>query len=93
MPLLGLGGRELELHDRLYCSLKHGYRLGHLNSARFYANEAEVGNAVRESGFLREEIFITIKVMSDEHGYANMLKAVDNSLKWFSSGAHPILYA
>ncbi|GBE80295.1 NADP-dependent oxidoreductase domain-containing protein [Sparassis latifolia] len=83
MPLLGLGVFQAEnCVTACVAALKLGYR--HIDSARYYANEAEVGNAIRESGVPREEIFITTKVMSDEHGYANTLKAVDNSLKRFS---------
>jgi diketogulonate reductase-like aldo/keto reductase len=43
-------------------ALKSGYR--HIDTAQFYANEAEVGKAARESGLKRSEVFLTTKVIS-----------------------------
>lgn len=41
-------------------ALKAGYR--HIDTAQVYGNEAEVGQAVKQSGLPREEIFITTKI-------------------------------
>lgn len=43
-------------------ALKSGYR--HIDSAQFYINEKDMGEAARRSGILRSEIFLTTKVMS-----------------------------
>jgi len=43
-------------------ALKGGYR--HIDTAQFYRNEAEVGEAVRKSGLPRSEIFLTTKILS-----------------------------
>jgi len=43
-------------------ALKLGYR--HIDSAQFYGNEEEVGEAVRRSGLARDQVFITTKIMS-----------------------------
>ena len=43
-------------------ALKTGYR--HIDSAQFYANEAEMGDAVRQSGIPRSEIYLTTKILS-----------------------------
>lgn len=43
-------------------ALKLGYR--HIDTAQFYANELEVGQAVRNSGVPREDIFVTTKIMN-----------------------------
>ncbi|KAK0642324.1 putative oxidoreductase C2F3.05c [Lasiodiplodia hormozganensis] len=43
-------------------ALKAGYR--HIDTAQFYANEEQVGQAVKESGIPRSEIYITSKVMT-----------------------------
>jgi diketogulonate reductase-like aldo/keto reductase len=43
-------------------ALDAGYR--HIDTAQFYANEAEVGEALRDSGMPREEVFITTKILS-----------------------------
>lgn len=82
LPLLGLG---VYLNDDAkpasLAALKAGYR--HIDSARMYGNEAQVGEAVRESGIPRSQVFITSKIQNDEHGYEKTLAAVDDSLKKF----------
>ena len=60
-------------------ALEVGYR--HIDTARIYGNEKEVGEAVRNFGIKREEVFITTKLWNDDHGYESALKAFDKSLK------------
>lgn len=43
-------------------ALLAGYR--HIDSAQFYTNEAEVGEAVRASGLPRDQVFLTTKILS-----------------------------
>ncbi|KZT64077.1 Aldo/keto reductase [Daedalea quercina L-15889] len=82
MPLLGLGVyRNGDCFPACLAALKHGYR--HIDSARMYRNEAEVGRAVKESGVPRSEVFVTSKVYNAEHGYESTLSAVDSSLERF----------
>ncbi|EPS97887.1 hypothetical protein FOMPIDRAFT_1051962 [Fomitopsis schrenkii] len=82
MPLLGLGVYQNDdCVPAVLAALKHGYR--HVDSARMYRNEAEVGRAVRDSGVPRSEVFVTSKIYNAEHGYDSTLKAVDNSLERF----------
>src|SRR5262249_23716020 len=63
IPLLGLGvwqvddGKECE--DAVRWALELGYR--HVDTAQAYGNEQSVGNALRDSGVAREELFITTK--------------------------------
>ena len=63
IPLLGLGvwqvndGRECE--DAVRWALELGYR--HIDTAQAYGNERSVGNALRDSGVPREDVFITTK--------------------------------
>ncbi|MBQ9630740.1 MAG: aldo/keto reductase [Treponema sp.] len=68
MPTLGLGtwtltGKTCEA--AVYAALKSGYRL--IDTAKYYGNEAEVGNAVRKAvadGICkREDIFLTTKIV------------------------------
>ncbi len=81
MPLLGLGtwmlseGKEAE--QAVGWALEAGYR--HIDTASIYRNERSVGNAVRESGVNREEIFVTTKIWNSEHD--NPERALDESLK------------
>ena len=65
-------------------ALETGYR--HIDTAKAYGNEKEVGEAVRNSGIKREEIFITTKLWNDDHGYDSALKAFDKSLKTLNTG-------
>ena len=83
IPQFGLGvyltksGKETL--NAVTWALKAGYR--HVDTARIYGNEKEVGEAVRNSGVKREELFITTKLWNDDHGYESTLKAFDKSLK------------
>lgn len=83
IPQFGLGvyltksGNECT--NAVTWALETGYR--HIDTARIYGNEKEVGEAVRNSGIKRKEIFITTKLWNDDHGYENALKAFDKSLK------------
>lgn len=43
-------------------ALRTGYR--HIDSAQFYGNEVEMGEALRQSGLKRSEVFLTTKIMS-----------------------------
>ncbi|PBP28756.1 hypothetical protein BUE80_DR000403 [Diplocarpon rosae] len=60
-------------------ALKAGYR--HIDSAQYYANEKEVGDAVRESGIPRAEVFITTKIIaaagSVDKTYEKLVESVE----------------
>jgi len=56
-----------------------GYRL--IDTASVYKNEVEIGQAIKQSGINREELFITSKVWKDSMGYENTLNSFQNSLK------------
>ncbi|MFN8671343.1 MAG: aldo/keto reductase [Candidatus Sericytochromatia bacterium] len=83
MPLFGLGvyqstpGEETE--EAVIYALKQGYI--HIDTAKVYSNEKDVGNAVRKSGVDRKNIFITTKLWNRDQGYDNTLRAFENSLK------------
>lgn len=87
IPALGLGvflskpGAETE--QAVLWSLEAGYR--HIDTAAFYKNEADVGNAVRSSGIPRKDIFITTKVWNTDQGYESTLRAFDKSLNLLKS--------
>lgn len=83
MPGFGLGVYKVEegktVVDAVSTALSVGYRL--IDTAGFYDNERGVGQAVRESGIPREEIFVTSKVWNDRQGYGSTLEAFDESLE------------
>jgi 2,5-diketo-D-gluconate reductase A len=63
IPLLGLGvwqvPRGPECVNAVRCALELGYR--HIDTAQAYGNEESVGEALRESGVPRDEVFVTTK--------------------------------
>ncbi|WP_439651876.1 aldo/keto reductase [Oceanobacillus alkalisoli] len=60
-------------------ALRAGYRA--IDTASYYKNEKEVGEAIRLSEVPREELFITTKVWNDEQGYDETLRAFEKSLR------------
>ncbi|HEX2029721.1 MAG TPA: aldo/keto reductase [Nitriliruptorales bacterium] len=63
IPALGFGTWQLSgdaAHEGVRHALELGYR--HIDTAQMYANEEEVGRAVRDSGVDRDEVFLTTKV-------------------------------
>jgi diketogulonate reductase-like aldo/keto reductase len=59
-------------------ALALGYR--HVDTARVYRNEADVGAAIAASGVPRGDVFVTTKLWNDDHGYDAALRALDASL-------------
>jgi diketogulonate reductase-like aldo/keto reductase len=69
MPLLGFGTWETRgksAETAVARALEVGYR--HIDTARMYGNEAEVGRALAASGLPREDIFVTTKLWPDRAG-------------------------
>ncbi len=65
IPVLGFGiykSPPSQCVRSVQKALSVGYR--HIDSAQFYGNEAEMGEAVRRSGIPRAEVFLTTKIMS-----------------------------
>ncbi|MBN17456.1 MAG: hypothetical protein CMB37_04785 [Euryarchaeota archaeon] len=64
VPQFGLGvflmSEPGECKNACLAALKAGYT--HIDTARAYSNEHEVGEAIKESGLNREDIFITTKL-------------------------------
>ncbi|MGE0396932.1 MAG: aldo/keto reductase [Kofleriaceae bacterium] len=82
IPQLGLGvwqsPQGAPTRDAVTAALRVGYR--HIDTARVYRNEPDVGAAVRESDIPRDQIFITTKLWNDDQGYDSALRAFDASL-------------
>jgi len=83
IPCLGLGVYQSPpgqtTQRAVEYALKIGYR--HIDTARIYNNESDVGTALRKSGIKREEVFITTKLWNSDHGYDKALRACDESLR------------
>jgi len=82
IPRLGLGVYQsrpgAETRSAVAEALRVGYR--HVDTARVYGNERDVGAALRESGLARGEVFLTTKLWNSDHGYDAALRALDASL-------------
>ena len=83
MPAVGLGvflvqpGKEA--YNAVATALKAGYR--HIDTAKMYRNEADVGKAVKDSGIPREEVFLTSKLYSAHWGYDKATRAIQDTLR------------
>ena len=60
-------------------ALEAGYR--HIDGAQYYANEKQVGEAVRQSGLPRTSVFVTTKILSAAGGPEKTYQAVVNSVQ------------
>lgn len=82
MPRFGLGTFSVSVNDcKQACltALKDGYR--HIDTAHAYNNESGVGEAIRESGAPRKEIWVTSKLWPTEYGEGKTLEAIDAMLE------------
>jgi diketogulonate reductase-like aldo/keto reductase len=83
MPILGFGVFQIE--DLAECersvrdAIDVGYRL--IDTAASYGNEQAVGNAIRESGVPRNELFVTTKLWIADTGFDKTKRAFDRSMK------------
>lgn len=82
MLILGFGVYQIPKEDTKRCVLdvlKVEYRA--IDTAQSYFNEQQVGEAIKESGIPRNEIFVTSKVWIDNYGYEKCRQSVLNSLE------------
>lgn len=81
MPVLGLGVYKSgdDTKQAVLDALEAGYR--HIDTAALYKNEMQVGEAIRESGIPREEIFITTKLWNDDMKAGKQYEAFEKSLE------------
>jgi 2,5-diketo-D-gluconate reductase A len=81
MPRVGFGVFQIPPRETLEAvkhALRTGYRL--VDTAAAYGNEAEVGQAIRESELEREDVFVTTKLWNGDHGRESAHRAFENSL-------------
>jgi diketogulonate reductase-like aldo/keto reductase len=60
-------------------ALECGYR--HIDTAKMYGNENEVGEGLRNGGVPRDEIFVTTKVWRDDLNDGDLQRSAEGSLK------------
>jgi diketogulonate reductase-like aldo/keto reductase len=83
IPQVGLGVWQTPsgatTRQAVAAALNVGYR--HIDTARIYGNEADVGAGIRDSGVAREDVFVTTKLWNADQGYDPALRAFDGSLQ------------
>jgi diketogulonate reductase-like aldo/keto reductase len=83
MPWFGLGVFKVEDGQEVINSVKWAIEAGYksIDTAAIYKNEEGVGQAIKESGVPREELFITTKVWNKDQGFESTLAAFETSLE------------
>jgi diketogulonate reductase-like aldo/keto reductase len=83
IPQVGFGTFKIPdgnvVIESVKTALQSGYQ--HIDTAAVYDNEDGVGQAIKESGFDRKNLFITTKLWNSDQGYDTTLKAFDESMK------------
>ncbi|MFI0238638.1 aldo/keto reductase [Streptomyces sp. NPDC016845] len=87
IPQLGFGTFQIppeDTRETTLAALEAGYR--HIDTAEMYGNEKGVGEAVRDSGIDRSEIFVTSKLNNGAHARDDALKAFDTTMDELNIG-------
>ncbi len=81
MPRLGFGVFKMKEGEEVVSSVRAAIAAGYraIDTAAAYRNEDGVGQAIRESGVPREQLFITTKVWNADQGYESTLAAFEDS--------------
>lgn len=93
MPQFGLGTYLLSndvARKSALEAIKNGYR--HIDAANMYRNEEGVGEAIKESGVPRDQIWITSKIWPGDYGEGKTMAAIDATLKRFQIDYIDLLY-
>lgn len=82
MPILGFGVYQISKDECKQCvidAINAGYRL--IDTAAIYMNEIEVGQAIKEAGVARDQLFITTKLWVQDATYQKAKFAIDAALQ------------
>jgi 2,5-diketo-D-gluconate reductase A len=81
IPQLGFGTYKMPTsttRELVLTALELGYR--HVDTAEMYGNEREVGEAVRDFGLARDDVFVTSKLDNPYHSPDEARRAFDRTL-------------
>lgn len=83
IPNIGFGTYLIENEDEVVVALEKALEVGyrHIDTAKFYKNEALIGKVIKKNQIPREEIFITSKVWPTDFGYEKTKLAFEKSIK------------
>ncbi|MFC3627897.1 aldo/keto reductase [Paracoccus angustae] len=82
MPTIGFGvlfSSGNETVEMVKTAIGAGYRL--IDTAAAYRNEEQVGEAIRQSGIDRSELFVTTKLFLADYGYDEAMRGFDSSME------------
>lgn len=83
MPQIGLGVWQAkdgeETRSAVHSAIAAGYRL--IDTAMVYQNETSVGQAIKDSGVSRNDLFITTKLWNSDQGSTTVRPALEASLE------------
>lgn len=81
IPAVGLGTWQMK-GDEGTAAVKQALELGysHIDTAKMYHNENEVGAAIKKSTVNRDDIHLTTKIWHTDLGYDDVHAAIDDSL-------------
>ena len=82
IPAIGLGTWQSEKSDvykAILAAVKYGYR--HIDTAYNYENEDAVGQAIKDCGVKRNELFVTTKLPAEIKTYDGAIEYCEKSLK------------
>lgn len=92
IPSIGLGTYTLkgsEGVDMVAAAIAAGYR--HIDTARMYGNEREVGEGIRRSGAPRDALFVTTKIWRTDIGRADLVQSARDAVEALGIGAVDLL--
>ncbi|MFB6216778.1 MAG: aldo/keto reductase, partial [Candidatus Aenigmatarchaeota archaeon] len=81
IPAIGLGTWQLKgerCKKSVESALEIGYR--HIDTARMYGNEKQVGQGIEESDVDRKDIFLTTKIQPSNLDYSSVKEEMEKSL-------------
>ena len=87
IPQLGFGTYKIapaQTASAVRTALEFGYR--HIDTAQMYRNEQGVGQAIRETGIDRADVFVTSKLNNGFHRPDDARRAFDDTLTALGSG-------
>jgi diketogulonate reductase-like aldo/keto reductase len=83
IPQFGMGVYMMPAGEETKKACLDALNMGdrHIDTAHAYQNERSVGEAVRESGIPREEIWVTSKLWPSEYGEGRTMEGIDRMLE------------
>ena len=83
IPAIGFGVFQIPADGSTYTAVKEALEVGyrHIDTAQAYFNEKEVGQAIKDSGIPREDIFVTSKLWIQDFPYETAKATIDTTLE------------